>query len=40
MLADGPLLATIDENPFVKTNVHATVNNALQRIAKELKLSA
>ena len=40
MLADGPLLATIDENPFVKTSVHATVNVALQRIAKQLNLSA
>jgi hypothetical protein len=40
MLADGPLLPTIDENPFVKTNVHDTVNRALQRIAKELNLSA
>jgi hypothetical protein len=39
MLADGPL-ATIDENPFVKTNVHATVNQALERISKELHISA
>jgi hypothetical protein len=40
LLADGPLLATIDENPFIKTTVHATVNRALERITKELKLSA
>jgi hypothetical protein len=40
MLADGPLLATIDENPFVNTNVHATVKSVLQRVSSELTMKA
>ncbi len=36
LLARGPLLSTIDENPFVNTSVHATVNNALNSIVAEL----
>jgi hypothetical protein len=36
LLAKGPLLSTIDENPFVATNVHATVNSTLDRFSKEL----
>ena len=40
MLADGPLLATIDENPFVKTTVHPTVKSMLERVSSELNLKA
>jgi hypothetical protein len=40
MLADGPLLSTIDENPFVKTNVHATVKSVLDRVSGELNMKA
>ena len=36
LLAKGPVLSTIDENPLVATNVHATVNSALDRFSKEL----
>ena len=36
LLANGPLLSTIDENPFVDTNVHATVNDVLRQIVSEL----
>ncbi len=40
LLANGPLLSTIDENPFVSTNVHATVNSVLERVSSELGLKA
>jgi hypothetical protein len=40
MLADGPLLSTIDENPFVKTNVHEVVKSLLQRVTSELSMKA
>jgi hypothetical protein len=40
MLADGPLLSTIDENPFVKTNVHEVVKSLLQRVTGELNMKA
>ena len=40
LLTKGPLLSTIDENPFVNTNVHATVNSTLERISSELGMSA
>ena len=36
LLANGPLLSTIDENPYVTTNVHATVTNVLDDIVAEL----
>jgi hypothetical protein len=36
LLSKSPLLSTIDENPFVKTTVHETVNSALKRIITEL----
>lgn len=36
LLAHGPLLSTIDENPFVSTNVHATVTGVLEDIVAEL----
>jgi hypothetical protein len=39
LLANGPLLSTIDENPFVKTNVHAWVNAVLQRISDVLNVN-
>jgi hypothetical protein len=40
LLAKGPLLSTIDENPFVNTNVHASVNSVLERITAELGMKA
>jgi hypothetical protein len=40
MLAVGPLLSTIDENPFVKTTVHPTVKEVLERVTSELNLKA
>jgi hypothetical protein len=40
LLTNGPLLSTIDENPFVKTNIHQTVNSALQRIVTALSATA
>jgi hypothetical protein len=40
MLADGPILSTIDENPFVKTTVHPTVKSMLERVSNELSLKA
>jgi hypothetical protein len=40
MLAEGPLLSTIDENPFVKTTVHPTVKSMLERVSSELNLKA
>jgi hypothetical protein len=40
MLAEGPLLSTIDENPFVKTTVHPTVKSMLERVTSELNLKA
>ncbi len=40
MLADGPLLSTIDENPFVKTTVHEVVKSLLQRVTSELNMKA
>jgi hypothetical protein len=36
LLSKSPLLSTIDENPFVKTTVHETINSALKRIIGEL----
>ena len=36
LLSNGPLLSTIDENPFVKTTVHATINKVLNEIVDEL----
>ena len=38
LLANGPLLSTIDENPFFKTSVHATVTGVLDEIVSELGL--
>lgn len=40
MLTEGPLLSTIDENPFVKTNVHTWVNAVLKRITDVLNVKA
>jgi hypothetical protein len=40
MLADGPLLSTIDENPFVKTTVHQAVKSLLARVSSELSIKA
>jgi hypothetical protein len=40
LLANGPILSTIDQNPFVKTSVHSTVDRVLRRIADELGVSA
>ena len=36
MLSEGPVLSTIDENPYVKTNVHPTVKIVLQRVKAKL----
>jgi hypothetical protein len=36
LLAAGPLLSTIDQNPFVKTNVHATVRSVLEQVSSAL----
>jgi hypothetical protein len=38
MLAEGPLLSTIDENPFDKTTVHPTVKSLLERVTSERNL--
>jgi len=38
LLAHGPLLGTIDKNPFYRTNVHATVLQNLNVIAKVLRV--
>ena len=40
LLANGPILSTIDQNPFVKTSVHSIVDRVLRRIADELGVSA
>jgi hypothetical protein len=40
LLKDDPVLRTIDENPFVKTNVVTAYSDALRGIASELQLSA
>ncbi len=40
LLAKGPLLSTIDQNPFVKTNVHTWVKAVLQRISDVLATAA
>ena len=40
LLANGPLLSTIDQNPFVKTNVHTWVKAVLQRISDVLATAA
>jgi hypothetical protein len=39
LLANGPLLSTIDENPFVHTSVHARVTGVLDEIVDELGIS-
>lgn len=36
LLSNGPLLSTIDENPFITTTVHATINGVLDEIVDEL----
>jgi hypothetical protein len=36
MLAEGPLLSTIDENPFIRTNVQSTIRAVLERVSTEL----
>lgn len=36
MLAEDPVLATIDENPFIKTNVHGTIKTVLEKVTKKL----
>ena len=39
LLTKGPLLSTVDNNPYYKTKVHATVNEALNVIARVLRVA-